>query len=187
MCALLQNLYEEIQTYDGRVTAMLESGQTLIGKCSPSTSASLVRSLDNLATRWQSVKTRADERKLKLEEALRQADSFHESLNSSIVWLTNTEKTLNNVKPVSRVVDSCLAQIEQHKVGMAQIEQHEVGMAKVEQHEVGMAKALMCIHFVVPILFCVQIYIAKQSVYVKKIYFVCILSRFLRILCHVLQ
>ena len=161
VCDLLQNLYEEIQTYDGRVTAMLESGQTLIGKCSPSTSASLVRSLDNLATRWQSVKTRADERKLKLEEALRQADSFHESLNSSIVWLTNTEKTLNNVKPVSRVVDSCLAQIEQHKVGMAkvvvdsclaQIEQHEVGMAKVvvdsclvqiEQHKVGMAKVVV--------------------------------------------
>ena len=118
LCDLPQSLYEEIQMYDGRVAAMLESGETLIGKCSPSTSASLLRSLENLSTRWENVKTRADERKTKLEEALKQADSFHESLNSSIVWLTNTEKTLNNVKPVSRVVDSCLAQIEQHKVGL---------------------------------------------------------------------
>ena len=110
-------MHQEIELYDSRVQALLESGQTLVEKCSPSTSASLRRSLENLSVRWENTKTRSSERKTKLEDALKQADSFHESLNSIIVWLTNVEKTLNNVKPVSRVVESCLAQIEQHKVG----------------------------------------------------------------------
>ena len=113
---LLQNLHQEIELYDSRVNALLDSGQTLVEKCAPSTSASLRRSLENLSVRWENIKTRSSDRKTKLEEALKQADSFHESLNSIIVWLTNAEKTLNNVKPVSRVVESCLAQIEQHKV-----------------------------------------------------------------------
>ena len=116
-CYVLQNLHQEIELYDARVQALLESGQTLVEKCSPTTSASLRRSLENLSVRWENIKTRSSERKTKLEDALKQADSFHESLNSIIVWLTNAEKTLNNVKPVSRVVESCLAQIEQHKVG----------------------------------------------------------------------
>ena len=60
--------------------------------------------------------TRANERKKKLEEALKNAGSFHEDLNAFIAWLTDKEKTLNTLKPVSRVLDTVTDQIEQHKV-----------------------------------------------------------------------
>merc|ERR1719189_2880930 len=40
---------------------------------------------------------------------------FHESLQAFIDWLTNAEKTLGNLKPVSRVMETILMQIEEHK------------------------------------------------------------------------
>ena len=52
----------------------------------------------------------------KLENAVGQADSFSEDLNRFIAWLTDTEKTLNNLKPVSRLLDRIAVQIEDHKV-----------------------------------------------------------------------
>jgi hypothetical protein len=39
-----------------------------------------------------------------LEKAVGQANSFSDDLNRFIAWLTDTEKTLNNLKPVSRLL-----------------------------------------------------------------------------------
>ena len=52
----------------------------------------------------------------KLEQAVNQANSFHGDLNTFIAWLTDTEKILNNMKPVSRVIDHVTEQIKDQKV-----------------------------------------------------------------------
>ena len=52
----------------------------------------------------------------KLEDAVDMAGNFHGELNKFIAWLTETEKTLNNLQPVSRLVDKVATQIEDHKV-----------------------------------------------------------------------
>ena len=52
----------------------------------------------------------------KLEDAVNMAGNFHGELNKFIAWLTETEKTLNNLQPVSRLVDRVTSQIEDHKV-----------------------------------------------------------------------
>jgi hypothetical protein len=51
-----------------------------------------------------------------LEKAVGQANSFSDDLDRFIAWLTDTEKTLNNLKPVSRLLDRTAVQIEDHKV-----------------------------------------------------------------------
>lgn len=76
----------------------------------------LKHNLHNLQTRWDNVMSRANERRDKLQEAVTHAESFHDDLQKLIAWLTNTEKTLNNLKPVSRVVDTVKAQIDEHQV-----------------------------------------------------------------------
>ena len=63
--------------------------------------------MDHLQKRWDLVNGRAAEKKDKLEEALQQAQEFHERLNAFIAWLVNTEKTLNGLKPVSKVRNGC--------------------------------------------------------------------------------
>jgi hypothetical protein len=52
----------------------------------------------------------------KLEQAVNQANNFHGDLNTFIAWLTDTEKTLNNMKPVSRVIAHVSDQIKDQKV-----------------------------------------------------------------------
>lgn len=52
----------------------------------------------------------------KLEDAVNMAGNFHGELNKFIAWLTETEKTLNNLQPVSRLVGKVTSQIEDHKV-----------------------------------------------------------------------
>lgn len=44
------------------------------------------------------------------------AANFHVELNNFIGWLTDTEKTLNNLQPVSRLIDRVTRQIEDHRV-----------------------------------------------------------------------
>ena len=55
----------------------------------------------------------------KLEDAVGLAGNFHGELNKFIGWLTDTEKTLNNLQPVSRLVDHVTTQIEDHRVSLA--------------------------------------------------------------------
>ena len=52
----------------------------------------------------------------KLEEAVGKAENFHIDLNHFIGWLTEMEKNLTTLKPVSRVMDTIVDQIEEHKV-----------------------------------------------------------------------
>merc|ERR1739848_176557 len=65
--------------------------------------------------RWDNILTRANDKKIKLEIALKEATEFHEALQAFIDWLTNAEKTLANLKPVSRVLETIMTQIEVNK------------------------------------------------------------------------
>lgn len=60
--------------------------------------------------------TRAKDRKKKLEDALNQAESFHEDVNKFVAWLCETEKALTNLKPICRVLERVNCQIDSHKV-----------------------------------------------------------------------
>ena len=54
----------------------------------------------------------------KLEQAVTQANNFHADLNTFIAWLTETEKILNSMSPVSRIIPNVTEQIKDQKVGM---------------------------------------------------------------------
>lgn len=51
-----------------------------------------------------------------MEIALREAMEFHEALQTFVGWLTNAEKYLTGLKPVSRHMKNVLEQIEEHRV-----------------------------------------------------------------------
>ena len=78
--------------------------------------SSIRHNMTNLQQKWAHLCGRAKDRKKKLEDAVGLAGNFHAELNKFIGWLTNTEKTLNNLQPVSRLVDRVTQQIEDHRV-----------------------------------------------------------------------
>lgn len=89
--------------------------------------------LRTLKQRWDSVTARANDKKIKLEIALKEATEFHEALQAFVNWLTNAEKILSNLKPVSRVLDVIQSQIEEHKVFQKDVSAHREVMINLDK------------------------------------------------------
>merc|ERR550539_768344 len=93
----------------------------------------LHNNLKTLKARWDNILNRANDKKIKLEIALKEALEFHEALQSFIDWLTNAEKSLGNLKPVSRVMESILVQIEEHKEFQAEVSSQRETMLSLDK------------------------------------------------------
>lgn len=141
---------------------MLAQGQEYLKKSS-SGANNLQHNLKTLKQRWDSVTARANDKKIKLEIALKEATEFHEALQviclkmskfkyldarmnlklifissyffhqSFIDWLTNAEKVLTNLKPVSRVLQTILTQIEEHKSFQKDVSAHREAMLHLDK------------------------------------------------------
>merc|ERR1712061_788057 len=79
------------------------------------------------------IMNRANDKKIKLEIALKEALEFHEALQSFIDWLTNAEKVLGNLKPVSRAMETILMQIEEHKEFQAEVSSQRETMLSLDK------------------------------------------------------
>ena len=126
-------VYNELEENGPRVASLMDTGHNLLGKSSEQAARNLKQSLNTVQTRWDNIMVRANDRKVKLEDAVKQADSFHDNLNNFIQWLTDTERTLTNQKPVSRVMDNIMDQIESHKVLQRDIIEHREAMVQLDK------------------------------------------------------
>ena len=109
-------MIDQLSDYEPRVESLMSQGRELEGQSPEPAASQLGSSLHTLDTRWQRIMQAAKDREIKLEEAVRNADSFSADLNDFIMWVTDMEKTLNNLKPVSRILDTVNQQIEEHQV-----------------------------------------------------------------------
>ncbi|XP_024083973.1 microtubule-actin cross-linking factor 1 isoform X6 [Cimex lectularius] len=126
-------VYDELEGTRPRVEAVLQRGAEMLRK-SPSESSSHTQgNLKTLKSRWESVTSRANDKKIKLEIALKEATEFHDALQSFMNWLTSAEKTLSNLKPVSRVLETILNQIEEHKAFQKEVGVHRETMLQLDK------------------------------------------------------
>merc|ERR1719210_1734682 len=108
-------IYRELESMGPKVEGLLSRGNEYLKKSKDGAAANLQNNLRTLKSRWDNILTRANDKKIKLEIALKEATEFHEALQAFIDWLTHAEKTLANLKPVSRVLENINVQIEEHK------------------------------------------------------------------------
>nr|MBE5727246.1 short stop [Cucujiformia] len=125
-------IYNEIEENRPKVETVLTQGQEYLKK-GPSTASNLQHNLRTLKQRWDSVTSRANDKKIKLEIALKEATEFHEALQAFVDWLTNAEKILTNLKPVSRVLETIQHQIEEHKVFQKDVSAHREIMLQLDK------------------------------------------------------
>lgn len=117
-------IYNEVEMNRPKVETVLQQGQEYLKRANATTGNTLAHNLKTLKQRWDSVIARASDKKIKLEIALREATEFHDALQAFVNWLTNAEKTLSNLKPVSRVMETILGQIEEHKIFQKDVSVH---------------------------------------------------------------
>eukprot|EP00058_Branchiostoma_floridae_P020780 XP_002606270.1 hypothetical protein BRAFLDRAFT_123699 [Branchiostoma floridae] len=126
-------LQQQIDDKAEEIDAALFEGQELVAKCDKTAASNVEHGLNKLATQWEGLLAHAAERKSKLEDALKQAQDFHDSLQSFISWLTNAEKTLNNLKPASMVMETLSQQIDDHKAFEKNIADHRETMLQLDK------------------------------------------------------
>lgn len=108
-------VFRELEATGPKVEALLGRGNDYLKKSKDGSATNLQNNLRTLKSRWENILNRANDKKIKLEIALKEATEFHDALQAFIDWLTQAEKTLGNLKPVSRVLDTIKVQIEEHK------------------------------------------------------------------------
>ncbi|KAF9423413.1 hypothetical protein HW555_001222, partial [Spodoptera exigua] len=127
-------VYNEIEANRPKVEAVLQQGQEYLKKQDrPNPTSQLHHNLKNLKSRWDNVTARASDKKIKLEIALKEATEFHDALQAFVDWLTSAEKTLTSAKPVSRVMETLLVQIEEHKAFQKEVATHRETMLHLDK------------------------------------------------------
>lgn len=126
-------VYNELEENRPKVESCLAQGQEYLKKSSERRASNLEHNLRTLKQRWDSVTARANDKKIKLEIALKEATEFHDALQAFVDWLTNAEKVLSNLKPVSRVMDTILQQIEEHKAFQKDVGVHRETMLNLDK------------------------------------------------------
>ncbi|XP_050356012.1 dystonin isoform X19 [Nymphalis io] len=127
-------VYNEIEANRPKVDAVLQQGQEYIKRqVKPNPTSQLHLNLTNLKSRWDNVTSRASDKKIKLEIALKEATEFHDALQAFVDWLTSAEKNLTSAKPVSRVMETLLSQVEEHKAFQKEVSSHRESMLQLDK------------------------------------------------------
>merc|ERR1719229_866949 len=126
-------VFRDLEATAPKVEALLARGNDYLKKSKDGSATNLQNNLRTLKSRWDNILARANDKKIKLEIALKEALEFHEALQAFIDWLTNAEKTLCNLKPVSRVMETILMQIEEHKEFQAEVSSQRETMLSLDK------------------------------------------------------
>uniref|UniRef100_A0A8C3WDJ7 Dystonin n=1 Tax=Catagonus wagneri TaxID=51154 RepID=A0A8C3WDJ7_9CETA len=131
------NAHMEIcAAFDGKedtYKSLVQRGQQVLAECPQSAETNIDQDINNLKEKWESVETKLNERKVKLEEALALAVDFHNSLQDFINWLTQAEQTLNVASRPSLILDTVLFQIDEHKVFANEVNSHREQIIELDK------------------------------------------------------
>jgi dystonin len=128
-------VYNELEDNRPKVESLLSQGNEYIKRQNQMniTSSNLQHSMRTLKQRWEAVLSRANDKKIKLEIALKEATEFHDSLQAFVEWLTIAEKQLTSASPVSRVLEVIQQQIEEHKNLQKDVSIHREAMLLLDK------------------------------------------------------
>ncbi|XP_040585392.1 dystonin isoform X14 [Mesocricetus auratus] len=113
--------------------SLMQKGQQMLARCPKSAETNIDQDINNLKEKWESVKSKLNEKKTKLEEALHLAMDFHNSLQDFINWLTQAEQTLNVASRPSLILDTILFQIDEHKVFANEVNSHREQIIELDK------------------------------------------------------
>jgi len=117
---MFQELLKTVDVYKPKVHSLQVNGEAVLAKMPAESTVGLRQSLETLNVRWDNIQSSVAGRRSQLDEALRMADSFQDSLSRVMTWLNDIEKTMTSLSPVSRVLSTLTEQRQQFKVVYSQ-------------------------------------------------------------------
>lgn len=126
-------IFNELEMNRPKVEAVMQQGQEYLKRSTEGAATNLSHNLRTLRQRWDSVMNRANDKKIKLEIALKEAMEFHKAVQDFTDWLTDAEQYLSGLEPVSRVLEKVVDQVESHKEFQKQVAAHRESMLNLEK------------------------------------------------------
>ncbi|XP_037953249.1 dystonin isoform X36 [Teleopsis dalmanni] len=128
-------VYNELEENRPKVETIQAQGQEYIKRQNQMrvSSSNLQHTLRTLKQRWDAVVSRASDKKIKLEIALKEATEFHDTLQAFVEWLSQAEKLLTNAQPVSRILETIQVQMEEHKILQKDVSTHREAMLLLDK------------------------------------------------------
>ncbi|XP_062716159.1 dystonin isoform X44 [Aedes albopictus] len=128
-------VYNELEENRPKVETLIAQGQEYVRRQTQMqvSASNLQHTLRTLKQRWDAVVSRASDKKIKLEIALKEATEFHDALQAFVEWLTQAEKQLSSASAVSRVLETIQQQMEEHKILQKDVSIHRESMLLLDK------------------------------------------------------
>ncbi|XP_018791083.1 PREDICTED: dystonin isoform X11 [Bactrocera latifrons] len=128
-------VYNELEENRPKVETIQVQGQEYIKRQNniKVPSSNLQHTLRTLKQRWDAIISRASDKKIKLEIALKEATEFHDTLQAFVDWLDQAENHLSNAPAVSRVLRTIQEQMEEHKILQKDVSTHREAMLLLDK------------------------------------------------------
>jgi len=107
---------KSVDVCEPKVKFLLVNGEAIIAKMPEESTVGLKQSLESLGARWENIKTCVAGRRTQLEDALKNAENFHDILTDVTTWLNVIERTAGALAPVSRILSTVVEQKQELKV-----------------------------------------------------------------------
>lgn len=113
-----QAFQKELTPHQSEVTEVNQKGMVLNERCRPEDSDLVSAQLEEVNSRWDALHNASNERQHKLEEALLALGQFQLALEELLVWVRQTNTTLDEqlVKKVQGDVKFIEVELAKHKV-----------------------------------------------------------------------
>ncbi|KAM8975105.1 microtubule-actin cross-linking factor 1 [Pelodytes ibericus] len=126
-------LYADFKAKEDLYKQLLDKGHLILLTKDDAVGSITEQNVALLKRKWQSIASKVEERKVKLEEALALATDFQNSLQEFINWLTQAEQSLNIAPPPSLILDTVLFQIDEHKVFVNEVNLHREQIIELDK------------------------------------------------------
>ncbi|XP_047739188.1 dystonin [Hyalella azteca] len=126
-------IFDDLEDNRSKVESTLQQGQDYLKRSREGAATNLNHGLRTLKSKWESVLNRANDKKIKLEIALKEATEFDEALQQFVAWLTEAENFLLNQQPVSRILEIVIQQIEEHNNFKKDVTAHREVMMNLDK------------------------------------------------------
>merc|ERR1719392_331592 len=120
-----KNFEEELNSRTEQVEQLKQTAEELLRTAEKEDAVKIKAQVTELTNRWENVWDLSKNKTKRLEEALKQAEELHKSVNMLLEWLSDAEMKLRFSGPLPEDEEEVRKQIEEHERFMAELREKE--------------------------------------------------------------
>merc|ERR1719328_459822 len=120
-----KNFEEELNSRTEQVEQLKQTAEELLRTAENDDAIKIKAQVTELTNRWENVWDLSKNKTRRLEEALKQAEELHKSVNMLLEWLSDAEMKLRFAGPLPEDEEEVRKQIEEHERFMAELREKE--------------------------------------------------------------